>query len=646
MFSVFQFTFSNSNDQNHFTESQSEKIRLALKSLHCHELLLIPHAGGCDAFMCVEERLPSKNAIWQVIADFLALPNDRSVECKILEENEAATAFFMSASGIHKEAAGHTNGERFRYYFQLASEASVTGPILQHLFQRSLWLHEKIRLETEYFRFAIDEPAVLRELVSKIFGAIKTTKILLIGSSPLLIKILKELHRAGSHEIAFAGTDAQYADLKKSLDFAVRNSGNKAMSIENSDILLVAETASDQLSLNTITRRMSRRKNAPLAIFSESRELYSKISEKRIYNVFDFSIDNLERSIKHNLREQHATLQKISHWIEQEVSEFHEWLASDLRYQFAGMIGSTPEMHRVFELISRIAQTDITVLIQAESGTGKELVARAIHRLSARSEYPFVVVNCGAIPENLLESELFGHERGAFTGAITSKTGLFREADGGTILLDEIGELPPHLQVKLLRFLQEGEIKPVGSNDTRKVNVRVLAATNQNLEKMLETGEFRSDLYFRLNVIRILLPPLRERKADIPLLAQHFLYKFSQKFHKDVQEISSDAMMILKTYAWPGNVRELENAIEHSVALCIGNVVNDCDLPRTEQQDVQQNGRMIPIKHLSLKEVEKRHILETLEICQGNYDEASKILGIGRTTLWRKLREYEPQNPT
>jgi transcriptional regulator with PAS, ATPase and Fis domain len=646
MFAVFQFTFPNTNEQYLLAKSKSEALRIVLKNLRGHELLLLSHSNGCDLYLCTDAPLPPKEKAWESVGDILEIRENYSANATVLAEKDAVSAFLACASGLRSDNKKQANVERFRCDFQLAAGASVTGPILQHLFQRSVWLHEKIRLETEYFRFATDEPAVFRELVGKIFGGLKSVSVLLAGSSPLLVALIKALSRAGSHEFSFIGDDAQFEALQQDLSFSPRRARNKAAPVDNADILLVSNTAADHISPEAVMRRMSRRKNAPLAVFSESEKLSRQFSEKRMYNVFHYTLADLEHSIAHNLAEQHTTVRKISQWIEHEVALFQEWLASDSRYQFAGMIGSTPEMQHVFELMSRIAQADITVLIQGESGTGKELVARGIHQLSSRADNPFVVVNCGAIPENLLESELFGHERGAFTGALISKTGLFCEANKGTIFLDEIGELPLPLQVKLLRFLQEGEIKAVGSNHTVKLDVRMLAATNRNLEEMLETGHFRSDLYFRLNVIQIPLPPLRDRKADIPFLAHYFLRKFSKKFHKDVREFSKDAMILLKTCSWPGNIRELENAIEHSVALCIGEAISVFDLPRKVQQSAVQNGRPASLQHLSLKEIEKKHILETIEACEGNYEQASRILGIGRTTLWRKLREYEQQNPS
>jgi DNA-binding NtrC family response regulator len=249
------------------------------------------------------------------------------------------------------------------------------------------------------------------------------------------------------------------------------------------------------------------------------------------------------------------------------------------KYTYEGIVGKSRKMQEMFSIIDNIAATTSTVLILGESGTGKELVAKAIHDKSKRKGKNFVVINCAAIPEHLLESELFGHKKGSFTGAIQDKKGLFEEADSGTIFLDEVGEIPPSVQVKLLRVLQEGEIRPVGGNVSKHVDVRLIAATNQDLSQMVTEGTFREDLYYRINVINLVLPPLRERGGDVTLLAYHFLQKYSEKIGKKVTKISVDALQALQNYQWVGNVRELENVIERSVVLSTGDTIQAKDLP-------------------------------------------------------------------
>ena len=311
------------------------------------------------------------------------------------------------------------------------------------------------------------------------------------------------------------------------------------------------------------------------------------------------------------------------------------------KYKFENIIGNSNEMRNVFSMVTKVAPTDSTILISGESGTGKELIAKATHLHSRRKNRSFVTINCGALPENLQESELFGHVRGAFTGAIREKRGLFQEANGGTLFLDEIGETAPSTQVKVLRFLQDGEIRRVGENEPIYVDVRLLAATNQDLEKAIGEGRFREDLYYRLNVIPIHIPPLRKRRDDIPLLINHFLEKYIEKAKKKITSVSVDAMRILAGYDWPGNVRELENVIERAVILTNRNVITPDDLPsyisNTQQKIITQEEN---IEETTLEKLEKHYILKTLEKYAWNQKKASEVLGISTTTLWRKLKTY------
>jgi DNA-binding NtrC family response regulator len=310
------------------------------------------------------------------------------------------------------------------------------------------------------------------------------------------------------------------------------------------------------------------------------------------------------------------------------------------KYKFENIIGKSNEMMGVFSLVFRVAPSDSTVLISGESGTGKELIARAIHLNSRRKHRAFVTINCGALPEHIQESELFGHVRGAFTGAIRDKRGLFQEANGGTLFLDEVGEAASTTQVKLLRFLQDGEIRRVGENEPINVDVRLIAATNQDLEKAIEKGRFREDLFYRLNVIPIHIPPLRQRRDDIPLLITHFLEKYSA-LKKNVDSVSPDAMKILTGYSWPGNVRELENAIERAVILTNRNVILLEDLPSSvhgPRRSAHESGE--DWGDISLEKIEEHHILNILEKYAWNQKKASEILGVSTTTLWRKLKAY------
>ncbi len=305
------------------------------------------------------------------------------------------------------------------------------------------------------------------------------------------------------------------------------------------------------------------------------------------------------------------------------------------------MVGRSPAILEVIRLVRQVAPTSATVLIQGESGTGKELVARALHRLSSRRDRPFVTVNCAALPDTLLESELFGHEKGAFTGAVSRRAGRFELADGGTLLLDEVGDLSPLAQAKVLRVLQEGEFEPVGGTRTLTVDVRVVAATNQDLGRLVADRRFREDLYYRLQVITLTMPPLRDRREDIPLLAQHFLRRYAAKNHRPVEGFTEAALARLVAYPWPGNVRELEHVVERAVILARAPFIDVADLPEVIAQS-EAPARVIPIPiGMPLEEVEQRLIEETLRRTKGDKELAAKLLGIASRTIYRKLKERE-----
>ena len=312
------------------------------------------------------------------------------------------------------------------------------------------------------------------------------------------------------------------------------------------------------------------------------------------------------------------------------------------RYGFSNIIGRSRRMQEIFELIERVAMTSSTVLLQGESGTGKELIARAIHYASSRSKNRFLSVNCGALPETLLESELFGHERGAFTGAVRDKKGLFRESNNGTLFLDEIGEMAPSMQVKLLRALQEKKVRKIGGHKEEPVDVRIIAATNLNLQEQIRIGAFREDLYYRINVIPVRLPALRERREDIPILVDHFIKKYSDQMEIEPKRVSVDVMRQLEAHDWPGNVRELENVIERALALCSGNLLTTDDIPaqmlRTRAGHVTTID--LPADGLNLEAylegIRRQLMREALDRCRGVQTQAAELLGIS----FRSFRYY------
>jgi len=314
----------------------------------------------------------------------------------------------------------------------------------------------------------------------------------------------------------------------------------------------------------------------------------------------------------------------------------------DERFGFEGLVGHSPAMKRIFDILRQVAPTTATVLILGDSGTGKELIARAVHNNSNRKDGPFVAVNCAALSEGLIESELFGHTKGAFTGAISAKEGRIVYADGGTLFLDEVGDMPLSTQAKLLRVLETREVLPVGGNQTRKVDVRLVAATNRDLGAMAKRGEFREDLLFRLKVVTIDLPPLRDRAGDVPMLVDHFISELATQHGRNVRGITPEARTLLVRYDWPGNVRELRNVIENMVLLARGEVLGIEDVPESVHEHKGDGRRAggFELAGRSMAEVERALIQANLELAEGNREKAAKILGMGERTLYRKLKEY------
>ena len=404
------------------------------------------------------------------------------------------------------------------------------------------------------------------------------------------------------------------------------------------DILLTDLMLPHSSGLDLLKRVHDTQPTVPVIVLTQYGTIDSAVTATRLG-----AVDYVTKPFR--IEELRTRLQRAAHAVE--LQQENQLLREQLRTRpgFGGIIGVSERMQRVYKVIMKVSQHEYPVLILGESGTGKELVARSVHFSGARKDRTFVPVDCSSLVPTLIESELFGYVKGAFTGALHGKQGLLEAANGGTLFLDEIGDMPVDLQAKLLRALQEHEVKPVGSTERRRIDVRIIAATNRDLELAIRSGAFRQDLYFRLNVVQIKLPALRERKSDIPLLVTAFLEKFSDP-QLPAWSISEDAMRRLIAYDWPGNVRELENAIERGVALGNGPIVDVADLPTNLQypttERVPESDELLP-----LEELERRAVLRTLRQTSGDKLAAARILGIGKTTLYRKLKQYhmEPVQP-
>jgi DNA-binding NtrC family response regulator len=447
-------------------------------------------------------------------------------------------------------------------------------------------------------------------------------RILIIDDDPAMVSVISEIcHERGHQTIAF-------------------NSGQKAIEAlaTHAPQLVITDLKMDKIGgLEILKECREVLPQTPVIMITAYAKVDTALEAMKLgaydYITKPFKVDELQLTIQRAL--DHQSDRREIRNLRQIVKE---------KYRFENIIGTSARMQEVYNLIAKVADTDSTILIQGESGTGKELVARALHFNSIRQHQPFVAINCSALPENLLESELFGHKKGAFTGAVQDKIGLFEEAEMGTIFLDEINSMALSLQTKLLRVLQERQIRRVGDTKSIPINVRVLAATNESLGDKIRTGQFREDLYYRLCVIPIEMPALRERVDDIPLLVTHFLQKNATQTGTEPKRIDQKAIEALQAYRWPGNVRELENAIERACALCEGGLILPHDLP---PQVLRQAGPPVPAGNSSLpvgrslddytKEQERSFIEETIKFNSGNREKAARMLGISMATLYRKL---------
>ncbi len=453
-------------------------------------------------------------------------------------------------------------------------------------------------------------------------------RILIIDDEPAMVEVISTLCRDRGHQTFPFNSPQKAIEAMADIAPQIVISDIKMEKLTGFDVLRETRELNPQPAVILITGYAS----VETAVEAMKLGAYDYVTKP-------FKIDEMQLSIQRALDFQSAVRENV--YLKKELKE---------RYRFENIIGTSQKMQEIYNLIAKIADTDSTILIQGESGTGKELVARALHFNSSRQHQPFVAINCSALPENLLESELFGHKKGAFTGAVQDKVGLFEEAQLGTIFLDEINSMPPLLQTKLLRVLQERQLRRVGDTKTTPINVRVLAATNESLLEKTKTGGFREDLYYRLAVIPLEMPALHERTEDIPLLVNHFLQKNAAQTATEPKKIDPKAIEVLSLYRWPGNVRELENAIERACALCDEGMIRTGDLPpqvvRNASNPESGGAGGLPVgKKLDefIGQQEQRYIEDTIKFNGGSRDKAAKMLGISIATLYRKIEVKTPR---
>jgi len=546
----------------------------------------------------------------------------------VWERGEAIRHFFEVILGVGTPIPGDVIFlENVKEGYTQSLETEMTGPVLNRLFQTGVRIYKRLSQSDAFFTGAVSIEAAIAELGMQIFGNAENIHVALWGESSEIQNLIGYFR-----QVKFGSLQKLTPESE-----ALMDTSDRILQPKQVDILIKANgNASTEELIRMLQAQLKMRHGAPLLLID-----LSKNPEQPLKNdlLLCYSRDDLEALIRRNFKEREKSVPGLLKRLEKEVREFISWQYSRERFEFSGIIGRSRKLQVVLETIARVSATDVTVLIEGESGTGKELVARAIHKNSPRSNQPFIVVNCAAISETLLESELFGYVKGAFTGATSQKKGLFEEADRGTIFLDEIAEMSPATQANILRVIQEGEVRRVGSTQTIKVDVRVIAATNKDLKALVSEHKFREDLYYRLKVMQIVVPPLRNRREDIPDLAKYFVEKYGHKNAKHILGITEEASALLQLYPWPGNVRELENAMERAVVMTIGQHITPTDLPQ-EIQFFSEKGQKSGTPWPTLYDVEKQHILKTLEYVDWNLGKATEMLGISRATLWRKLKDY------
>lgn len=546
----------------------------------------------------------------------------------VWERGEAIRHFFEVILGVGTPIPGDVIFlENVKEGYTQSLETEMTGPVLNRLFQTGVRIYKRLSQSDAFFTGAVSIEAAIAELGKQIFGNAENIHVALWGESSEIQNLIGYFR-----QVKFGSLQKLTPESE-----ALMDTSDRILQPKQVDILIKANgNASTEKLIRMLQAQLKMRHGAPLLLID-----LSKNPEQPLKNdlLLCYSRNDLEALIRRNFKEREKSVPGLLKRLEKEVREFISWQYSRERFEFSGIIGRSRKLQVVLETIARVSATDVTVLIEGESGTGKELVARAIHKNSPRSNQPFIVVNCAAISETLLESELFGYVKGAFTGATSQKKGLFEEADRGTIFLDEIAEMSPATQANILRVIQEGEVRRVGSTQTIKVDVRVIAATNKDLKALVSEHKFREDLYYRLKVMQIVVPPLRNRREDIPDLAKYFVEKYGHKNAKHILGITEEASALLQLYPWPGNVRELENAMERAVVMTIGQHITPTDLPQ-EIQFFSEKGQKSGTPWPTLYDVEKQHILKTLEYVDWNLGKATEMLGISRATLWRKLKDY------
>jgi transcriptional regulator with PAS, ATPase and Fis domain len=635
---IYRYIVSRPDDDPKILKEGLRDFYRSTKNCNVEEAFVITKGSDLEVYIVAVDPDHCKTVFLSYDMDIDSEP------LEVLADHEALRYFFKSVIGVDdKVFADPMRLLNMKDDYNLALDEGTIGPILTSMYHLGEDFGQRLQSDPVIIKNSINLSEVLIDISLKISGDLKDFQILFIGNQKREINDqIRTFNKIGKQK--FFIFNENFSDAYQ-------------LAIE-AGCIPVTETQLDHtLSQNTLIIVYNQVRPSILKHLMDfirlNRDylyiyfrLFDNTPKKQISspaNLYLQSIDQINRLIEQHLNNRREHLSHVSEQIDGAVTDFYNWLYSDERNIFKGIVSADRRMQKVFDMIRRIAPSDISVLIAGETGTGKELIARAIHSSSKRSDGPFVPVNCSAIPDTLLESELFGFSRGAFTGAHTSKKGLIEIASGGTLFLDEIGDLPPIIQVKLLRVLQEREIMHLGDTKPIKVDIRLVTATNHDLEEMTLHGKFRSDLYYRVNTVQINLPALRDRREDIALLTKYFIGRLNRKSNKHIRLINDNVQEKFLHYDWPGNVRELENVLERAFALSLGEQISLNDLPQRLQvfsAENRESGQFPDLQAQTMKQIEAARLSDLLLNKRTSLSETARILGIGRTTLWRKMKVY------
>lgn len=622
-------------NRSELSAAQFSRLYKLVKNRQVLELLILAASKRLELFFNITDEVLPVDLLQQYLDEVIGKTNYQIG--RVYTHDSAFSHFLNSVTGKNSNFSGDINSlAAIKEDYNRALRMNSIGAVLAKMYHQATAFAYELQQRVEINTNSLNTEEVILDIIKKINEDPGNFEVLILGRNvselSRLIRVFKTA--AGSRINLYC------PDYPKTFDLSMEMNCSPMRSPEipiNKDTIVINYSELQPDKYAAMIKQINESKAN--IIFFNLNENQKNTGFNRKSNLFFYNKKHINDVLNLHKQRRSEYIESISDEYDSQNDIFRSWLYSDKRFEFSGIVSRNRAMQNIFETIRRVSRSDISVIINGKTGTGKELIARAIHENSGRKDKPFVAVNCSAIPETLLEAELFGHEKGAFTNAYQAKKGLVETAGGGTLFLDEIGDIPVTIQAKLLRVLQEQEIMRLGNPKPVKVNIRLIAATNQDLEKMIRQKQFRSDLFYRINSVRINLPVLADRKEDIPLLIRHFIDKYNRRHNKHVFMVSDQVKERLQNYNWPGNVRELENVIERAVAISVGDKITITDLPSHFQEEIPLQPQ-IEKPSYNLKTIEAQRIRELLEKENMNYNRVAQLLGISRTTLWRKMKEH------